>query len=448
MIHQFFQVTSILIFSSPSWAVELLAGPMVSHTTDNSAVIWVETDRSAEVKVDYWASPGKKVPLVGGTAKGRTSRTPPHTGVVEITGLRPRTQVRYGVFLDAEPVRSLTPQVFYTMPQVHPDSNDVPGFTVAFGSCVSPARQPVQPIWAEVAQHRPEAFLYIGDIGYMPGNADGYGDNRSLVRKAIAGYHREIRYLSGLRTLMATTPSYGIWDDHDYGPNNSDRTFRWREDSLDIYKRYWPNAGAGTTAVPGVFYSFQIADAEFFMLDNRYHRDPNEAEDRKTMFGEGQLSWLKSRLKASSATFKVIASGGSVVVNEGRGERWAKFATERDDFLKWLFAKNITGVFFICGDWHIGTLNRLYRPEDTYPLYELLSSNAGIRTEPFSRMITDRSGGHNQSAAPQFRGYNFGVLRFSGERGERVVKLQIIDEHGEVQVHRRLKEEDLRRSTE
>ena len=114
---------------------------------------------------------------------------------------------------------------------------------------------------------------------------------------------------------MATTPSYGIWDDHDYGPNNSDRTFSYREETLEMYRRYWPNSGGGTSQTKGIFHKFRIADVEFFMLDDRYHRDPNEAEDRKTMFGQGQIDWLKASLKASTATFKVIANGNSMVVD-------------------------------------------------------------------------------------------------------------------------------------
>ena len=48
-----------------------------------------------------------------------------------------------------------------------------------------------------------------------------------------------------------------------------------------------------------------------------------------------------------------------------------------------MFAEAITGVIFIAGDWHIGTLNRLYREgQDTYPLFELLSSTPPSEQTP------------------------------------------------------------------
>ena len=101
------------------------------------------------------------------------------------------------------------------------------------------------------------------------------------------------------------------------------------------------------------------------------------------MFGDGQMKWLKDSLKSSTATFKVIANGNSMVVDfHHRHEVWDNFGSERDDFLQWLFDEGINGVFFIVGDWHIGTLNKLYRPGDGYPLFELLSSNVAVRREP------------------------------------------------------------------
>ena len=243
---------------------------------------------------------------------------------------------------------------------------------------------------------------------------------------------------------MASTPSYSIWDDHDYGPNNSDRTFKWRDETLDVFNHYWANPSAGTAETNGIFTTFQIADAAFFLMDDRYNRDPNDAEDRKAMFGDGQVAWLKSKLKASTATFKVIANGNSMAVDGKNGrELWDNFGTERDDFLEWMFDEKISGVFFLAGDWHVGTLNRLYRPQDKYPIYELLSSNASVRNRPINPPNSERPGGHHQSASDFYRGYNFGLLTFSGDKGSRTVALQIVNDDGDVIVHRLLRQEHL-----
>ena len=166
-----------------------------------------------------------------------------------------------------------------------------------------------------------------------------------------------------------------------YGPNNADRTFKFRQDTLELYQRYWSNPGVGSAESDGIFYTFQIADVQFFMLDDRSNRDPNDAPDRKTMFGDGQLQWLKQGLKASTATFKVIANGNSMVVDySGRGERWDNFGTERDDFAKWLFSEEISGVIFIAGGLACGYAEPALRPGIRVPV--IRTAEFGFRGAP------------------------------------------------------------------
>lgn len=439
---------------APAEAAKLISGPLVGHTTTTSARIWVETDTAATVRIDYWVEPRimfhrtLREPMSRGSSEGRTESTLPYTCTVTLSDLPPGRLIYYDVYVDGTIVAPRTAQVFPLMPPESISEEEperITEFTVAFGSCNLPARVPVQSIWSQVARFRPAAFLFIGDNNYMPGKAEGYNLPEASVREIMSLYHRRFRQIPGLRDIVATTPSYGIWDDHDFGPNNSDRTFEWRDLAIETFRRYWPNPYAESSGVPGVFHRFRIADVEFFMLDNRSHRDPNEAEDRTTMFGQGQLEWLKARLKTSTATFKVIASGGTAVV-DGTGEMWSNFGDERDRFFAWLFAEDITGVFFLAGDWHVGGLHRLDRPGFDYPLYELLSSNLAVRRrnpDPTPVGSGNRGGGP-QSAAPYVRDYNFGLLRFVGEKGSREVYLQIIDDSGKVRISQLLSEEYLR----
>ena len=440
--------------SVPAQAASLISGPLVGHTTTTSATIWVETDNAATVRIDYWVEPRImfhrtfREPMSRGSSEARTESTFPYTGTIALSDLPPGRLVYYDVYVDGTIIAPRTVQAFPLMPpesilETEPDR--ITEFTVAFGSCNLPARVPVQSIWSQVARFRPAAFLFIGDNNYMPGKAEGFDLPEAGAREIMSLYHRRFRQVPGLRDIVATTPSYGIWDDHDFGPNNSDRTFKWRDLAIETFRRYWPNPYPESSDTPGVFHSFQIADVEFFMLDNRSHRDPNEAEDRSTMFGEGQLEWLKAKLKSSTATFKVIASGGTAVVDE-TGETWSNFGDERDRFFAWLFEEDITGVFFLAGDWHSGVLHRLNRPGFDYPLYELMSSNLAVRRrnpDPTPGGGALRGGGP-QSAAPYVRDYNFGLLRFVGEKGNREVYLQIIDDTGKIRISQLLSEEYLR----
>jgi hypothetical protein len=67
---------------------------MVGHTTTSSADIWVETEKSAKIQVDYWLiGPGENRVLVRSQVKGQTEKTYPHTGTVTLTGLAARSRV-------------------------------------------------------------------------------------------------------------------------------------------------------------------------------------------------------------------------------------------------------------------------------------------------------------------------------------------------------------------
>ena len=116
----------------------------------------------------------------------------------------------------------------------------------------------------------------------------------------------EARYAHTRRTpamqpLLGHTHNYATWDDHDYGPNNSDRSYRQKGASLRIFKQYWANPNYGRPDVPGVFGKFQWGDVDVFLLDDRYHRSPTPAPrtDDKTMWGEAQRQWLIDALTSS-----------------------------------------------------------------------------------------------------------------------------------------------------
>jgi len=434
---------------------ELLAGPLVGHTTTTSTRIWVETSEPADVRIDYWLKarlwydgPTLRKPVHLGSATGRTTADAPHTAVVELRDLPPGWMMNYTVLLNGRPVRALTTQSVSLMPPDSPAAGVTggpPAFSVAFGSCNHPPRAPIQPIWTQIVRRRPAAFVFLGDNNYLPKDPEMYDIPPAALRTVVADTHRSMRNIGGLRDLMASTPSYGIWDDHDFGPNNSDRTFPHRDTTLELFQRYWPNPAHGVRGVPGVFHSFRIVDAEFFLLDNRYHRDPKSPAGGGTMFGAAQLDWLKQGLKASPAVFKIIGQGGTSLA-ESAGEGWTDFRQERDEFLAWLFRENITGVFFIAGDWHVGVLNRLHRASEAYPLYELLSSNlaVGIQRSPAPRTDRRSGPGNNQWVSPHVADTNFGLMTFSGPAGGRTATLQLIDESGTVRTELRLAENDLK----
>jgi alkaline phosphatase D len=158
---------------------------------------------------------------------------------------------------------------------------------------------------------------------------------------------------AGWRELAPRVPIYAIWDDHDFGPNNSDGTEANKADSLVAFKEFWANPGFGEADNPGCYFTFTRGDVQFFMLDCRYYRSPNKAPvgPEKTMLGARQLEWLKRELLASKARIKILATGSEWQTHSS-DDSWKMFLDERNALFDWIEEQRIEGVILLSGDRH------------------------------------------------------------------------------------------------
>ena len=102
-------LTVLMLIPTRMMAAELLAGPMISHTTTSSAIIWVETDAPAKVTVDYWTQTGRTMEITRSAAETMTSESYPHTGTVTLKGLVQNTRVHYAIAVNGKSGKSTCP---------------------------------------------------------------------------------------------------------------------------------------------------------------------------------------------------------------------------------------------------------------------------------------------------------------------------------------------------
>jgi alkaline phosphatase D len=161
------------------------------------------------------------------------------------------------------------------------------------------------------------------------------------------------RRLPGYSEISRRVPQYAIWDNHDYGPEPTDKRAKGKEDSLRAFKMLWPNPAYGEKDNPGVYFKFTRGDIDFFMTDDRYNRDPNTAPEdgHKSYLGEKQTEWLKRELLASKAKIKVLASGGEWQTHS-QPASWASFLRERNELFKFIEDNSIIGILLVSGDRH------------------------------------------------------------------------------------------------
>jgi alkaline phosphatase D len=261
-------------------------------------------------------------------------------GHARVEGLKPATTYFYTVLLDGVPAMVRPYPSFVTAPET-----GAAGKTrIAFSSCTGRNGFLTAAIWAEMsARTRFDLLLMLGD--------NHYADSTAPEPQRRAYYDQ--RQTLGYAEITRRVPTYAIWDDHDYGPNDSDSTAVGKEISLRTFQQFWANPGYGQSDDPGVYYRFSRGDIDFFMLDVRYHRSPNKMVDdgTKTMLGAKQLAWLKRELLASRAKVKLIASGSEWEPNSHL-DSWTSFARERDEIFGFMREHDLQGVLLLSGDRH------------------------------------------------------------------------------------------------
>jgi alkaline phosphatase D len=414
----------------------LTAAPLAGHFTDHSVRLWLQASMTCVAGISFWPEQGNEsdarridVPLPDKDAC---------SAIAQILGLAPDSRYRFTVQLDGKPTGLMR-----TFRTIAPRGAKPSRFRVYLGSCayteaMSPNGNPYGDefhIFDTIAGKMqadtlPHFMLWLGDNLYFrpKGKFLSEADCASVAR--MEARYRDVRAMDMFQKLFAATHHYAIWDDHDYGPNDSFKTFEFKADALRLFKQYWPNPDMGSPDLPGTWTSFIHQDAEFFFLDDRYYRDDEKAppNEDKAMFGPAQIVWLKKSLSASKATFKLVCNGSQLLSEDENAHHsgWHNYPAEREAFLAWIGKEKLRGLLFLSGDRHNTQVFRLKR-EDAPVVYEFSCS-------PFTSRLSKLS--KKDQANPRFvpglgvEQRNFGTLEFTGEGAARRIVASCFDASG------------------
>ena len=408
----------------------LQSGPMPGYSEMLEAMIWVQTTREAEVYVHYYEQGSKK--RAHSTNKVLTSKEEVFTARLIADSVEPGKRYEYTLYINNEPVKFSYPTVFQTQP-IWKWRGNPPDFSMLTGSCAyvnqTEHDRPGRPyggdyrIFGSMHSHQADFMLWLGDNIYLR-----EPDWNSWT--GIAARNTHTRSVVELQPFLASTHHYAIWDDHDFGPNDSDKSFFNKDQTLRAFELFWGNPTYGTSAMKGAITSFQWGDADFFLLDNRWYRDPNNLKkDNKTLLGKEQLEWLLDNLVSSTATFKVVALGNQFLSDAALFELYSNngFDAERQYIIDFIHDHEIKNVIFITGDVHFTELSVL-RKEQKPSIYDLTFSTltAGVNTRGGSWNNTYRIPGTVVTER------NFGKISFSGETGKRKLLVECFNTDNEL----------------
>ncbi|OQR99610.1 mitogen-activated protein kinase kinase [Thraustotheca clavata] len=298
-------------------------------------------------------------------------------------------------------------------------------FHVAFSSCADEDSDPK--VFGTIAQHEPLFFVHMGDLHY---------DNLVVndVNVFRASYERMFASPAGQAMLGMDLPMAYMWDDHDYGPDNSDSTAPGREASLQAYREYVPHyplqdkylltinsiltigrPGATNPEDLPIQQAFTVGRVRFILTDLRSQRTPNEAENipSKTVLGPKQKAWFKNELLHASG--KDSGIGLIVWVNTmpwlDDERKWGHFKHEQTELVEFIKENNLNTkvpIIIASGDAHM-----LAADDGTYSPGNLPIFHAAALGRPGSI----KGGPYSHGAIPGSG--HFGLLHFEDD-GNRV----------------------------
>lgn len=429
-----------LMFIS-TYAQDLInSGPMVGYSTMQEVLLWVQTEERANVHFEYYEIDNPKVKF--STDKIETEKKNGYVAKLIADQVIPGKKYKYEVYINNYKIERNYAMEFQTQ-ELWKWRTDPPDVKFIIGSCsyINEPKfdRPGKPygsnfeIFNSINKKNPDFMLWLGDNTYL--REPDWNSRTGFIKR-----YSHTRAFPELQPLLASTHHYATWDDHDYGPNNSDGSFWLKETASEIFKLFWGNPNYNVTGKGGITGFFQWSDLDFFLLDNRYHRTANNnLTGNRQMLGKDQIDWLINALSFSQASFKFVAVGGQVISNGAVYENYATYPDERKYLLDKIREAKIEGVIFLDGDRHHTILSKMQETKNVYPLYDLTCSSltAGVNNdnEPYNSFKLEETFVNVN---------NFGMLNVTGPTNERELTIQIFDKDGKELWIKSIKANDLK----
>lgn len=428
-------ISSQFLFAQQSL---LQSGPMVGYSEMKEVSLWIQTKTEAKVKIGYWEKDFPKTKFY--TKEILTSDKTAFSTKLIADQVSHGKKYQYEVYINSKLLRFNYPLEFQTQTLFQHRFN-APDFSFALGSCTyindSLDDRPGTPfgggyeIFNSIYQKKPNFMLWLGDNLYL---REPDWNSRTGIYKR----YTHARSLPELQPMLANMHHYAIWDDHDYGPNDSDRSFWNKNITEEAFNAFWCNPNTNLTGKGGITGTFVWNDCQFFMMDDRWFRSPNRRNNiEKSYLGQEQLNWLIDALSFSKATFKFICVGGQVLNPVVTKENYSIYKEELGELLRAIEDAKIPGVIFFSGDRHHTEITKLPR-NNAYPLYD-------ITVSPLLSRVNDRNeDNYLRVEGTIVREKNFGVVNIVGEPENRTLKITIFNAKGDSLWTREIKAKELK----
>lgn len=255
-----------------------------------------------------------------------------------LDNLQSNTRYYYGVMLDGT-LHARGRGTFKTAPNPNTSSN----FTCAFASCAETGS--THSVFTTIRDLNPDFFIHMGDIHYENINVNDINLYRSAYDKVFASPVQA--------KLYSEVPTVYMWDDHDFGANDSNANSPSKESARLAYRERVPHhilpTGDGNNAI---YHSFVYGRVRFIVTDLRSEKFENSVWQ---MMSQTQRNWFYQEL-LKPEPFKVwINTVPWIGVASNLDEAWFRqeYTWERKEIANFIKNNGLTGkVAIISGDMH------------------------------------------------------------------------------------------------
>ncbi len=240
-------------------------------------------------------------------------------------------------------------------------------------------------MWTELASHQPDLLFLIGDNVY----ADSSLEYKLPAPPNILWTRNlETRNSLELFRLEKLIPVIALWDDHDFGQNDGDKTYPYIAESKKVFETFFPllEVEGLLNRGPGVSSHLILNEQNFFFLDGRSFRTPNDQGGaEESHWGEEQEKWLLARAESFKQPTWLVSGdqfwGGYHPFESYEKNHPESFKKMVSVWKSWPFP-----VAFLSGDRHLTEIIELKNQELPYRTYEFTSS--GIHAKVFPDAYT------------------------------------------------------------
>ena len=428
---------AFLVFLSFNLKAQVVSGPMIGHTDLRTSTIWMQFDESVtNARLIYYnENSSEKTTSIFNISSGLFK-----TATALLYNLEPGNTYHYSVLVNKKKDTIASGKVTtQTLWQWRDKIIKLPDFSFLTGSCVYMNQSEYDrlgkpygndsSIFESMANEKADFMLWLGDNWYTR-EVDYYSEWGLHARPS------KERALPIYKKFLKAMPHYAIWDDHDYGWNDADKSYPLKETSREVFKKYWSNPSYGQNG-EGIYTKFTWNDVDVFLLDDRWFRSNDDTKDsingnvniNKKMFGEKQMEWLKNALLQSNnnynINFRIIATGSQVLNPVSPFDCLRHFSAEYKELMDFISDNSINGLVFLTGDRHHSEIIKLDRP-NTYPLYDITASPLTSGSHKFGKEEKDNP--FRVVGVEDMQ--NYSKISFLGDRKNRVMKVEFFDPKG------------------